>query len=170
MRRGRCESVCARGADSMVLVARSTSSLDAIMDARSPSFRRPPLVWLLVLIHGFLSAFVLIAGALALWFWPHLPESAKLQALAVPTSVDILMVVATMLQAAGTVQMFRMKRSAFLFFGCLVILLAVKSGLYLILTHTPPSSYFGLGMLEGYVLDLLTCWYTWSLGAKGVLK
>jgi hypothetical protein len=136
---------------------------------QSTSKKRPGLVWTIVLIDVFMFLFLALMSILIIRAWPKLPEAtrAPLRVISIPEWV--LAAVGLLLNCLGTLQLFRLKRSAFVFFfwGLVLGILGICTSL--LLTDRPLGSYVSLSGLIGYAYGVFVCWYSWRLDRERIL-
>lgn len=127
--------------------------------------RRPALANTIVAFYGIASVLTGLAALLILVTWPAAKEALDRNSTA--TLVTLAAAKATLI-SAGTIQLFRMKRSSFYFY-CAALVLTTVQTLANLVTGTPLGSVLGGYFLIGYTPLLLTSIYTWRLRRQNVL-
>jgi uncharacterized membrane protein HdeD (DUF308 family) len=123
--------------------------------------RRPRLVWAIVIFYGVDFVLVTLITLLIAVNWEKLPPSAKESFRTIPVTTWLIMAVVVLLWVLGTIQLFRLRRSAFYFYASGLVLGAVGR----IVISQPLSGYTLLGWGTG----LFVCAYAWHLSRRGVL-
>jgi hypothetical protein len=140
---------------------------DGVEIAHSASQRRPLLVWLIVLPTGIVYAAMPLLVYLLIHYWTEVPEEFKspIRNIYITNGVTTLSLAA--LHAAALIQLFRMKRNAFLLYTASVVLPLIRT----LLGYA--TGYIHVGTLAGVIgnfsVAFLVWWYVWCLYRKHLL-
>jgi hypothetical protein len=129
--------------------------------------RRPGLVWAILILNTVSFVVLGLMGWLVFRYWSVLPDGAKAPLRGVSEVTWTLGAIAATLNVIGTIQLFRMRRSAFHLSAAAFLVGGVLGSVPSILGGTLRLSI--TGVLFGWVLPPLICWYLWRLGRAKIL-
>ena len=121
---------------------------------------------LIVISYGVSFALLALWAGLTARYWPVLPDSAKIGLINISGTSWAAAAVCGCLNIAATVQLCRLKRSAFYLYS-IALVLGLVGGLRATLLGSEIPSLLYMFMSLG--LPFLVCWYTWSLYKRNVL-
>lgn len=134
-----------------------------IQPQESRELRRPALVKAIVIFYGAALSLTMLAFVLIL-----LVPAAREKIYQAPSGTLAMSAIGAALNAAATIQLFRMKRSSFYFYCAAFALTTVQAAASL-MAGMPLGSVLGGYFFVGYIPLLLTSIYTWRLTRQNVL-
>jgi hypothetical protein len=140
--------------------------------AANQMLRRPVLVWP-VAIYFLLSAILAAATVYLPLSGYQLPTAAMATYVAHLNWVDhSLNVVATLLNVGAAIGIFKLRRSAPYCFSAIILLLVVRFVRAIFGTSwlSAVGSYGAVGSVVGICIYGASCWYSWCLLRRGILR
>lgn len=131
------------------------------------SQRRPLLVWLIVLPTGIVYSAMPLVVYVLIHYWAEVPEEFKSIIRNIYVTNGITTASLAVLHAVALIQLFRMKRNAFLLYTASIVLALIRT----LLGYTSGNVHVGplAGVIGNFSFSFLVWWYVWCLYRKHML-